>query len=289
MRAIWSFWTKPYKLRCGWEWFSELHHLLSWILSVQTARQHFAETALYTDDEGAALLVDGLGLPFTEVSTALNALHDQDPDWWMLGKLHAYRMQRMPFAHLDSDTYLWKPFPERVTLASVFAQSPEGADPGGSGYNPDLCEALIRSRGDGWIPLEWTWYRTQGSAQMAACCGVLGGNDLDFFQKYAGFVIQILEGPLNRHAFSTLADKRMHNPLFEQYLICACAAYHGVPIEYLFESYEQAIEQAAQAGYTHVIASAKSNPAIARRLEERVAREFPEMYETCRRVLGIRP
>lgn len=88
MRAVWSFWTLPYRARSGCAWLSDRHHLFSWVLSVECARSHFEELLLYSDDDGAALLVDGLALPFTGVSTDLNSLKDQDSDWWMLGKLH---------------------------------------------------------------------------------------------------------------------------------------------------------------------------------------------------------
>ena len=79
MQAVWSFWTRPFAGRCGIPWPSEKHHLLSWILSVETARKHYPQTALVTDEEGADLLVDQLGLEFTHVSTELTALSGADP------------------------------------------------------------------------------------------------------------------------------------------------------------------------------------------------------------------
>jgi len=61
---------------------------------------------LVTDTEGARLLVDKLGLRFTTVMTTLTALDDADPEWWVLGKLWAYRAQTEPFVHLDNDVFL---------------------------------------------------------------------------------------------------------------------------------------------------------------------------------------
>ena len=282
MRAVWSLWTLPYRLRNRWPWRTSRQHSLSWILSVEAARPHFGETALYTDDEGAALLIDGLGIPFDYVSTALNELDDQDPDWWMLGKLHTYRLQREPFVHMDSDVYLWKPLPQRLLTAPVLAQSPDHTRwlPW---YDAEFCESTIRSQGDGWIPIEWCWYRATAATQQAACCGIVGGNDLDFLQRYASTVIGILESPRNRSAFGRLSDKKTYNPFFEQYLLCACAAFHGVRIEYLFESADAPFfpGRAAELGYTHLIAGAKSDPEIAGRLEQRIARDFPARYERC--------
>jgi hypothetical protein len=42
-----------------------------------------------TDEEGARILVDELQLPFEHVSTALDAVADENPNWWALGKIEA--------------------------------------------------------------------------------------------------------------------------------------------------------------------------------------------------------
>ena len=124
-RAVWSFWSKPFEAHHHHLWFSEKHHLLAWILSFELARQYYPETVLVTDDQGARLLVDRLGLEFGEVSTDLNRLQTEDPDWWVLGKLWAYRQQTQPFVHIDADVFLWQPLPEQIVNAPVFTQSPE--------------------------------------------------------------------------------------------------------------------------------------------------------------------
>ena len=279
MRAVWSFWTAPHRIRRGWHWVSEKHHLFSWVLSVELAKRHYLDTALYTDTEGARLLVDGLGLPFDHVSVKLNALAHHDPDWWMLGKLMTYQSQVDPFLHIDADVYLWNRLPDRLVSAPVFAQNPE--DVGGANcYDVDLCESIIR-QGDGEVPLEWQWYRENSTAPQAACCGILGANETAFIRYYAGIAIRLLENPRNCAAFTALPDKRIYNPLFEQFVLSACANYHGVPIEYLFESWDDACHRAFKTGYTHLIASAKSNSDVAKRLEQRIATEYPESYERC--------
>jgi hypothetical protein len=79
MRAIWSFWTEPFVGQRRGFWANPVQPLLSWALSLETARRHYPETALYTDSRGADLLVGRLGLEFGEVSTALDALGGTDP------------------------------------------------------------------------------------------------------------------------------------------------------------------------------------------------------------------
>ena len=53
MRAVWSFWSKPFKERRQGYWTSTKHHLMAWVVSVETARKHYTKTSLFTDDEGA--------------------------------------------------------------------------------------------------------------------------------------------------------------------------------------------------------------------------------------------
>jgi hypothetical protein len=119
MKAVWSFWTKPMKVRASWPWLSAKHHYLSWILSVETAKTHYSKTVLFTDDEGAKALIDGIGLEFDYVSTGLNSLDSYDPGWWALGKLFTYREQQEAFTHIDSDAFLWKALPERMLSAPL--------------------------------------------------------------------------------------------------------------------------------------------------------------------------
>src|SRR5262245_39114277 len=97
LNAVWSFWTKPYWAERQSSWAHDWYHWLAWGLSVYAARQHYPDTYLVTDDAGARVLVDRLQLPFAEVSTALNALADEDPGWWALGKIAAYSLQQVPF------------------------------------------------------------------------------------------------------------------------------------------------------------------------------------------------
>lgn len=111
MRAVWSFWTKPYKNSRKSIWFSNKHHLLSWVLSVKTVRQHYPNTALFTDREGVQILVDGIGLEFDQISTDLDVLAEYDPQWWALGKVYTYRAQTEPLSMLTVMYISGNPYP----------------------------------------------------------------------------------------------------------------------------------------------------------------------------------
>lgn len=300
-RSVWSFWTKPFRAHRQSIWFSEKHHLLAWILSLETARKHYPETTLVTDDEGAEMLVNGLGLEFDSVSTVLNALHEQDPDWWILGKLLAYRSQAYPFVHVDTDVFLWNALPKELDVAPVFTQNPEYFVFGQHEatcwwYRPEIFNERVKRMG-GWLPDEWNWYFGK-QRNLAYCCGILGGNNVDLIRHYADMALKIAINPNNQAAFSLMENKPGDCLLIEQYFLAACIEYHQqfknssfqtVNMQCLFSSPEEAFSsnRAHQLGYTHLIGEAKRDPAIAERLEKRVSQEYPEQYQRCLEYLGI--
>ena len=284
MRAVWSFWSRPYYADCHRLWVSDKHHWLAWMLSVETASRHYPDTALYTDSDGARLLVDALQLPFRRVSTMLDALGDRDVAWWNLGKLYAYQDQEESFLHIDSDVFLWRPLPPEIAGGAVIVQNPEEFEFGGcSWYQPATMETVLRAA-SGWLPEEWTWYSARRIG-LALCCGILGGSRVDFLRHYADLAIRVIEHPANRTALPD-EEKVDHSVLVEQYLLAACLDFHAAHPDSPFSAVEARClfptadasrdpEAARRAGYTHLIGAAKADPAIARRLEARVRRDYP--------------
>jgi hypothetical protein len=251
---------------------------------------------LYTDDEGARLLVDGLGLAFEHVATPLNVLAGQNPGWWALGKVLTYSLQEEPFVHIDNDVYLWSALPERLAHADVIAQNPEAFDSSdlfeNNYYRPDLMQQSIRAV-NGWIPTELSEYTPRSGTPRAACCGIVGGRRVDFLRHYANQVMRMVDHTSNRPVWPILRDKlnlESLNIIFEQHLLVACLDYHksraespyaGVRIEYLFSNFSDATLRAAETGFTHLIGEAKQNAQLLARLENRVRTDFPTYYERC--------
>jgi len=286
IRAVWSFWSKPYSAFHHRAWLSEKHHLLSWILSLGTAQKYYSDTWLITDDPGAELLVTELGLNFRNVSLELNELNNEDPHWWTLGKLYAYRLQHQPFIHIDNDVFLWQELPRELTASQIFAQNPEIFHFGSGRYRPDLWERAVKSV-NGMLPSEWTWY-THRRGNLAVCCGIVGGRNSEFIGHYADRAIHMVQDGKNSQALAEATEKVGCNILVEQYFLAAYINYHrlcvrssfyGVDVKYLFESEEECVRSAVKRGYTHLISGAKKNYEIVGRLERRVRQEYPEQYE----------
>jgi hypothetical protein len=294
MRSVWSFWTKPAQAGRSWNWPSEKHHLLAWILSLETARKHYPKTSLVTDDVGAKILVDGLGLEFDRVSTELNVLEGHDPAIWMMGKLYAYRAQTEPFIHLDTDIFLWKRLHAGVENAPVFAQNPEPFALGASHYQPEKMKFIMTDRTGGWVPREWEWAMSLGNPQRGECCGVMGGNQVDFIHYYADTAIKMIEDKRNEAGWALVADRGEFNTLIEQYHLAACVDYHRnrpdsryrqIEIRYIFDSFADAFNPniSAKLGFTHLLSTAKQSNVLGERLEKRVKRDYPEQYKRCLR------
>ena len=293
MRAVWSFWSKPFYAGNGWHWREPIHHLLAWGLSLRLARSHYPETALITDSPGKALLINQLGLTFTHVSTELDRLDNEDTAWWALGKLVAYSLQDKPFVHLDTDVFLWRPLPGRISRAPVLAQYLENYP---SGCEPRIVEDAFARDGLN-LPPEWEWSRShQGQRFRQINCGILGGTNVAFIQHYARLALDLVQNPRNSAAWASILYKKEGlNPVVEQFFLLACLDFHRfdpaksfgeVHIKYLFPSSDTAFNPnyAARLGFTHLIGDAKKDANVARRLEERAQREDEDFYRHCIRL-----
>ena len=295
MRAVWSFWSKPFYAGRGWRWREPVHHLLAWGLSLRLARSHYPETVLITDTPGKTLLVNQLGLPFTHVSTELDRLQSEYPGLWALGKLVTYSLQDKPFVHLDTDVFLWRPLPGRITSAPVLAQHPENYHLADEGCGPRIIEKAFAQAGLD-LPAEWEWSRSRREqTSREANCGILGGTDTGFIQHYARLALDLAQNPRYSAAWASIPDRDGLNTILEQFFLIACLDFHrsdpaspfsGTYIRYLFPSFETAFNPnyAARLGYTHLLADAKTNAYLTSRLEQRTQREDMSFYQHCLRV-----
>jgi hypothetical protein len=294
MRAVWSFWSRPFEGYYMSNWCDPLYHLLSWVVSVHAARQHYPETVLVTDRAGKRLLVEQLGLPFADVSTELERLREHDLGWWALGKIVAHGTQTSPFIHIDSDVYLWKRLPAPLEAAPVFAQCPEYFVAGQSDYRPEDIEAALNATG-GILPVEWEWTRSCGPHLRGENCGIVGGSDVAFLRHYARTALELVERPENAAGWRKLGDKRRYNNVMEQFTLAACVGYHRyqpaspfryVRTEYLFPSWDDGFDpqRAARVGFTHLMSFGKTSRTVGQRLVDRVRRDYPDYVRRCERL-----
>src|SRR5687767_10805394 len=105
MKIVQSFWSLPYSdatapgslSRFGGGWPHPIFNWLSWTLSCLKFREHYKQVELITDLEGKKILIEGLGLPYTQVSTELENIRSVNAKVWAFGKIYSYALQRKPF------------------------------------------------------------------------------------------------------------------------------------------------------------------------------------------------
>ena len=122
IRAQMSLWTAP----DGWR-----HEGMEalWTLSTLRLRRladagHFNGLELVTDAQGEAW-ARGLGLPFTRITRALDALPRAAGKIWSAGKLLAYSQWTEPTVHIDGDVLLKRALPEWLVKAPFFFERAE--------------------------------------------------------------------------------------------------------------------------------------------------------------------
>jgi hypothetical protein len=292
LSAVWSFWTPPFEKRHRERWLDEQFHLLSWALSFHCAAAHFSDRRLVTDSAGARLLVDKLGLPFTSVSISLDRIDNAWQDWWVLGKLRAYREQDRPFIHLDSDVYLWNDLPGHLESADIITQNPEPAPlTDVTYYKPTRIAWTLRATG-GFLPPFIERYMA-GGGDMAFCTGIFGGSALSLIRRYAAEAELLVTNPANAASWRLLDDPFTHSVYVEQYVLAAiCAEKHpGMnppDVRHLFPSREDAFNEAeaSRVGFTHLIASAKGSPILKQLVAARMQLECPVLYDRACRLAG---
>jgi hypothetical protein len=294
--AVWSFWSQQFENFHRERWLDDEFHMLSWVLSLATASSLFRKSVLVTDTPGAKLLVDGLELPFAKVSTDLDCLSPSLRDWWVLGKLRAFRDQPEPFLHLDSDVYLWEPLPPALTRADIITQNPEPAPiDDGTYYKPTrIARAFDQNRAE--LPAFVTSYMQEGQ-NVAFCTGIFGGSALSVIHRFAGEAEHLVSNPMNARAWKGLNDPLAHSVYIEQYLLAALLAEEqrrrkpALKVGHLFTSQHDAFSErvADQVGFTHLIGEAKRCPILKELVARKVRELDPERYEIIRRLSRSEP
>ena len=81
-------------------WATPQYHLMGWALSALKLSQHYKTLHLHTDKQGKEMLLDRIGLPYS------NGFVDYEdltctPSLWAFPKLLTYAKQDRSFLHLD--------------------------------------------------------------------------------------------------------------------------------------------------------------------------------------------
>jgi len=287
MKIIQSFWSKPAfhsiqnyaNARKFGGWVNFKYFLVSAAYSCLTLRRHNKKVYLYTDTQGQELMGDLLQLPFEEISTSLNELDNEDHRLWIRGKMHVIEQQQEPFIHVDNDIYIWEKLPSPSTFI-VQSRFPIWGE-----YRLSLNEIFANFN---YIP-ECLRERPTDKT-MVANVGLIGGHDIDFFQRFCETSRNLLER--NRQHLPSITIGGF-NQMMEEYLFTSMLRHENKDVFYLLESLNTNYPVShlnfalvpVVYKYIHLIGNHKQSAYACEQLELRLKSEFPENYTRVLEVL----
>lgn len=296
MKIVQSLWTLPmlkgrgeiYENRFHGGWLDVKYHLLSLAYSCLQLSKYYNKLSLVTDKAGNDMLINKMGLPYTEIIISLDELNSYDTQLWSLGKIYAYSIQEEPFIHVDGDAFIWEPFPKKFLSADLVAQNLEHNYP----YYRTLMDELISKKC--YIPPVITRVSSMENEVNAYNAGVFGGSNTAFFKAFANEVDLFLKNNMPNLPYVQVGKL---NAFFEQHLFYCMAKEWGLKIacitdildkdvlDFILKDLSQFLKAPDEVKYIHLLGGeAKTDPAICSHLEMLMKDTYPEYY---RRILSI--
>lgn len=258
-------------------WPSQRYHYMAWALSCLRFRQLYNEVELYTNSPGEDILIHKLELPYTKVHNCMDRLNSFPPMLWALPKIYTYSLQDSPFIHADGDVFLWRKLSPELESASLLAQSPEI----NHSYYKFGLEYIQHQSTD--IPKEFI-IDTSKDPIISLNAGIIGGNDISFFQEYARKALSYVTK--NTVLFGESKETGRLNSIIEQYLFCRMAADQKKEIKYLFDHISDDFHEVVNSHhvpfrqtYLHLVGKAKRSEISCNMIAHSLKKEFPDKYQ----------
>jgi hypothetical protein len=224
------------------------------------------------------MLIDTLKLPYSEVICEYDKLNDVHKDLWALPKILAYARQDAPFLHVDSDVFIWKKFGPEISDAGLIAQNKE--------ISTDYYENMLRLLEQSlvYFPPELQAERKRTSSIYAYNAGILGGNDLEFFEDYTSKALDFIDK--NTCIFPNI-NVFNFNIFYEQYLFHCLAEHQEKKVAVVFEGVigdnrytglGDFAEVPHNKYYLHLLGNYKRNESVCEQMAARLRHDYPEYY-----------
>lgn len=281
MKVVQTFWSGGKDLlKENFGWTDPQFHLMSWALSCLSLRENYDEVVMNTDSVGYKIFSEILELPYTDVIVQYDNLACLEAHW-AYPKLLTYSLQNKPFIHVDGDVYLPRRLRPEIEAGALIAQNKEI----GTSYYKGMMD-FIKSRGliiPGYLERE-----LDKDSILSYNAGVLGGNDIEFIQKYCRAAFELIQ--TNHLNDSDNKNTNVnHNILFEQILFYALAADSDKEVTTVLE------QSVNDNGYSyqdfcdfylydkkmliHLIGGHKRTPKIYELLALTLLRKYPDYYQ----------
>ncbi len=280
MKIVQSFWTcgKENALTNSFGWLAPEYNLMSWALSCLQLKQYYNQVVLYSDSYAAKVLIDEIGLPYTENNCVLDKLNHYHPQLWALPKILTYSLQEEPFLHVDGDVYVWKKFQEELLQSPLIAQNLEIA----TSYYGEIMKTLESSLT--YFPAEILEDRIAKHPIHAYNAGIFGGTDTAFIKAYAKNAFEFVDN--NSACFSKIVVNNF-NVFFEQYLFLCMVKNQHKKVSLLIDTaigdnryigFGNFCDVPFKKQYLHLLGGYKKNEATCVQLAARLREDYPEYY-----------
>lgn len=177
------------------------------------------EIHLITDDHGKDLFKD---LRWNSIDTSLESLPSIYSEVWSAGKVMAYNIissKGDPFFHVDYDAFILKPLEKFVIESGVVIESKEFCKD--RFYNKDLFFKRCKNK----------FFAKNQKINFAYNCGIIGGNNLDFFYNYSKSALDMLFDQDNQSFWLEKQNEFQSFTkaiLFEQYYLSCCLDFFKI-------------------------------------------------------------
>tara|TARA_R110002049_G_scaffold65035_1_gene170966 strand:+ start:99402 stop:100688 length:1287 start_codon:yes stop_codon:yes gene_type:complete len=290
MDIIQSFWSKPAfhenqnfkNNRKFGGWLEYKYFLMSNCLSFLTLNKYHSKVKLYTDSKGYDIFINQLGLPYHDVSLVLDELKNEDHRLWVLGKLKTIALQEKPFIHVDNDIYIWDALPVKNETDYLIAQSKH---PVPKTYQDSLLEVNKH-----FVNVPKQLKKNVFEYENIVNIGLLGGNDISFFQNYCTKAYSFLE--VNKSNLEKI-NIGSFNQILDEFFI-SCLLNERKNVCYYIDSSKESVAYDSVLRfhlvpiidkYIHLVGFAKQNKFACQQLELRLKYEFPDAHKKVISVL----
>ena len=279
-----TFWSKPGKgnslMDISAGWLSPEYHWMSWALSCLQAKKFYQDVELVTDDRGKEILINRLQLPYSAVTTSLEAaLNPYPAELWSLAKIFSYSIQQEPFMHLDGDVFIWQPFDKSFCASGLLAQNIEVDIPYYRSMLTDINKRLKYVR----APFLFT---NTDNPVYASNTGIFGGSNLSFIKEYCRQAFEFVDKNLQDITNFPAVKRPLLNFVFEQYLLFYLAADKKQGISYFIK---QPVTDPSYRDYArlldiphvpliHPVGAYKGRPFTCTQMARRLRKEYPDYY-----------
>ncbi|ASU33380.1 DUF6734 family protein [Mucilaginibacter xinganensis] len=250
---------------------------MGWALSCLQLKQYYPQVELYTNSAGYDVLINRLKLPYDAVHLVLNDL-DFPAHLWAYPKLYTYSLQNGPFLHVDGDAFFWEKLDDTTLQRPLIAQNMETND----SYYQSILKHLLNL---GLVfPAAITDSLNNGKKLAAYNAGIIGGNDIDFFKKYAeeafGFVtanyekLQLLKIP----EINMIYEQVLFHCLAEQNKIAVTCYLPDEVTDMTYPGFADFMNVAGDIKYIHLMGEFKRNVDCCFMLASRLRHDYPGYY-----------